>query len=138
MVGDGNCLFRSLAHTLNISHEEVRRRTVAHIEDEWDAHFRHFMTEEEQASYRRDIRRNGVWGDELSISAFAMVYRRSVVVYDRTSLSVIQRYEGDDSLPPVRVVFSGCHYDALEEDEVLSVCEDVSRREVQTERAIGT
>ena len=76
------------------------------------------MTNEEQKDYRREMRRNGTWGDELVLSAFADVYRRPVIVHDRSRLTVIRTY-GDrfEDASPVRVAYSGCHYDAIIEDD---------------------
>lgn len=111
MAGDGNCLFRSLAHP-HMDHTAVRARVASHIEGAWERHFRHFLTDEEQRTYREDMRRTGIWGDELSLSAFADAYRRRVVVHDRDTLRVLRTYgsDGDDA---VHLAFSGCHYDAL-------------------------
>lgn len=117
MAGDGNCLFRSLAFP-DLDHADVRERTVSHIEEEWENHFRHFMTDEEQTDYLRDMRRNGTWGDELVLSAFASVYRRPVIVHDWNGLAVLRTYGNRfESVTPVRVAYSGCHYDAIIADD---------------------
>lgn len=114
MPGDGNCLFWSLGYSENVSPSEVRARTVSYVGREWDNHFRHFLTHREQETYLHNMRRNGVWGDELILSAFAQVYGRRVVVHDRRTLGVRSVY-GDCHAKTVRVAFSGCHYDAIEE-----------------------
>lgn len=117
MAGDGNCLFRSLAFP-HMDHVDVREKTVSHIEDEWENHFRHFMTDEEQKDYRREMRRNGTWGDELVLSAFATVYRRPVIVHDWNRHVILRTYGGGfENAEPVRVAYSGCHYDAIVTDD---------------------
>ena len=117
MTGDGNCLFRSLSFP-DDDHARMRERVVTYIEEQWEDHFRHFMTYEEQRTYVRDMKRNGVWGDELVLSAFASVYRRPVVVHSRPSFRVLRTYGTEfGPVPPVRVAFSGCHYDAVVTDD---------------------
>ena len=76
------------------------------------------MTNEEQTDYLRDMRRNGTWGDELVLSAFADVYKRPVIVHDGSSPSILRTY-GDrfENASPVRVAYSGCHYDAITMDD---------------------
>lgn len=102
-----------------MDHVRVREKTASHIEDAWDDHYRHFLSEDEQKNYRRDMRRDGNWGDELVLSAFAAVYQRPVVVHDRRTLAVVRTY-GEAFLggrrPPRRVAFSTGHYDAVEEE----------------------
>jgi len=113
MVGDGNCLFRSLAHP-SLDHRDVRTRTADQIEREWEGRYRHFLTEDEQTNYRERARRDGEWGNELVLAAFADVYGRRVVVHDRTTLRPLHTYGTGDAL--THVAFSGCHYDAVRLD----------------------
>lgn len=113
MSGDGNCLFRALAHPGG-DHEVVRACVVRHIDAHWDEQYRHFVPSPERAAYRVRMRRSGTWGDELTLRAFSDVARRPVQVLDaRPPHRILSTYGAHLKAPVRRVVYDGAHYDAV-------------------------
>lgn len=108
-MGDGNCLFRSLAHPSH-DHADVRRRILRHIRRNWDK-YSMFMEDSEQATYLENMARNGTWGDELIISAYSDAYGVDVHVHD-TRHNTVLRY-GREYPTFKHVRYDGGHYDVL-------------------------
>ena len=111
VAGDGNCLFRALAYP-STQHAKLRQRLVDHVSRNWDGYYESFMEEDDRGDYITRMRRNGTWGDELMLSAFAEVYECTVIVYKPDAQTVISQY-GDCGERVRRVSFSGAHYDAI-------------------------
>jgi hypothetical protein len=85
--GDGNCLFRSLAHQIygdQELHRLVRHACVSFIAANRDV-FAPFCTLEEEAEgfegYVALMARERTWGGEPELQAAAMVYGRAIEVY---------------------------------------------------------
>lgn len=112
VVGDGNCLYRALAHP-DADHVRVRARVARHIDAHWEARYRHYVPEPERARYRRSVGHDGVWGDELSLRAYADAEDARVQVYDAHTRRCVAEYGPADAVPPKRLVYDGTHYDAL-------------------------
>lgn len=115
MEGDGNCLFRALAHPER-DHAQVRASVARHLSDHW-ATYSCFVCEKERDGYLRAMATPGVWGDELALSAYSDLYEEAVEVYQGApSAPQLMRRYGRGAAPR-RVFFSGgVHYDALELD----------------------
>ncbi|KJP87486.1 hypothetical protein AK88_02918 [Plasmodium fragile] len=85
VVGDGNCLFRSISYNLfndQKYHMYVRKRCVEHMlncKDEFSIYFEEGTFYE----YTEKMSRDGYWGDELCIKATADAF--DCVVYIITS-----------------------------------------------------
>jgi len=109
ILGDGNCLFRALAYPSN-DHIFVREHIMRHIRNNWDT-YRNFLEHSEQRDYIENGQRNGVWGDELCISAYSDTARVAVHVYDTTSKRLIRRYGTQHSKSVTYLLYNGSHYD---------------------------
>ena len=117
MEGDGNCLHRSLAFPSK-RHEAVRSGVSDHIHRNWET-YRDFVPEERREAFYKGLDVSGVWGDELTLQAFAELTDAPVFVYDRRTMQRIARYGPDkvdvsNPLLPRYLVYDGAHYDALE------------------------
>ena len=112
MPPDGNCLFHSLVHGAPTTHAQWRAHLADHILNHWDETFGHFVPLEEHADYRASLRRNGSWGDEVTLRAHVDCTGERVVVHDTRHG---RRYAyGDDNAPTTRhLLYNGCHYDLL-------------------------
>ncbi|KAJ1720267.1 hypothetical protein LPJ53_005085 [Coemansia erecta] len=97
MVGDGNCLFRALSdqhHGTPASHALVRQEICDHMLDHPDD-FRPFLLEEDEGQcdfddYVENMRRDGVYGGNMELVAFARRYQTDVCVYQQGSVFVIE------------------------------------------------
>ena len=87
------------------------RGPVAHLAARWDE-YAAFVPAAARAGYLAAMRRDGVWGDELALRAFADARGARVEVRAAADHArVIARY-GDRGATHV-VAFGGAHYDAL-------------------------
>ena len=111
VAGDGNCLFRALAHAVHLDHATVRSALTEHVAAHWSSRYEQFVPECDRASYLCRMRRHGTWGDELMLAAFAAVFCRTVVVHRSDSFAEVARY--GDARAVTRVLFDGSHYDVL-------------------------
>ena len=70
MVGDGNCLFRSIADQLEGNeklHRKYRQEAVDYLEQNKE-HYAPFIEDDETIDqYIADMSRDGVWGGQLEI-----------------------------------------------------------------------
>ena len=119
MASDGNCLFRSLAYPSK-NYAAVREHVSEHIRSNWER-YQDFVPKESRGEFYRGISESGVWGDELTLQAFAELAEVPVVVYDRTTMERIARYGPatlnlEHGLTPRYVVYDGAHYEALDFD----------------------
>lgn len=111
VVGDGNCLFRALAHPTG-HHAALRRELVGHMRREW-ARYAHFVAEEERDDYLADMARAGTWGDELVLLAFSECRGVRVRVHDaHPPHKVISEYGVQHPITH-RLLYDGEHYDTL-------------------------
>jgi hypothetical protein len=113
--GDGNCLFHALGHP-RISHYVVRHYVVAYVAANWQR-YEPFIDAEQRGGYLKRMGANGVWGDELTIDAFARCAKVCVRVFDNATGRLISSY-GDEFLHRPRslffmLVYDGFHYDRL-------------------------
>lgn len=110
--GDGNCMFRALAHGSHRSHQQVRHEVAEWMNHHWEKDCAPFLSDEERNGYLSRMRRDGTWGGELELSAYHRLTGDTVCVWD-ASRSLVQSYgnKGDDDA--VHLLFHGCHYDRL-------------------------
>jgi hypothetical protein len=86
MDGDGNCLFRSIAHQIYLDedrHQELRLRCVQHLEKHSER-FSSFYPGDFR-EYLRRMKRPGVWGDDLEIKALEEITDRLIQIYSSHS-----------------------------------------------------
>ena len=142
MGGDGNCLFRAVAHAVYADqelHMVVRSAVVTYmrLERAWfapfivgdDADFDHYLS---------NMALSGTWGDDPELQAACELYNRAAEIYaydatgaggatmlrvfnstagaDHTSpLRGLRRRDGRERIAPLRLsYFGGGHYDAIE------------------------
>ena len=83
--GDGNCLFRSVAHQVygdDVHHGIVRRKCMDYMDAE-HAFFEPYI-EGDSAAFRRYVaakRRDGAWGDEPEVQALCELYDRPAEIW---------------------------------------------------------
>jgi len=95
MGGDGNCLFRSVAHQVygtESLHRVCRQAAADYMEAEADF-FADFVSENGNegshgasgaggfAMYLSDIRKDGVWGDDPEVQALCEIYNRPAEIW---------------------------------------------------------
>jgi len=95
MGGDGNCLFRSVAHQVygtESLHRVCRQAAADYMEAEADF-FADFVSENGNegsqgasgvggfAMYLADIRKDGVWGDDPEVQALCEIYNRPAEIW---------------------------------------------------------
>jgi hypothetical protein len=86
MDGDGNCLFRSIAHQIYLDedrHLELRLKCVQHLEKHAER-FSSFYPGDFR-EYLRRMKRPGVWGDDLEIKALEEMTDRLIHIYSSHS-----------------------------------------------------
>jgi hypothetical protein len=107
ICGDGNCLFRALAYPHG-SHKVVRECVVQHVEKHLD-YYNGFLED----GQLKEMRKDGVWGDEVCLAAFADCTGIPVYVHDSANFGLVSAYETKkkNSLPPRYLLFDGKHYD---------------------------
>jgi hypothetical protein len=113
MLGDGNCLFRSLSYSTPETHNELRQRLVRYLMQNLPK-YKGFVEDCDMGMYSQCMGKDGVWGDELMIRVFCDSSLGKVNVYDSQTLNVISTYfphtcKKEDT----HIVFNGFHYDAL-------------------------
>lgn len=92
-AGDGNCQFRSLSRCLYgtpVHHAFVRQKAVAYIKQH-RADFEAFLGEDFK-TYVREMARDGVWGDELTLRAVSESFGVVVNVVSSDSDNWFHRY----------------------------------------------
>ena len=128
---DGNCLFSAISHQVYgdvCFHMLIRDRCCDYMKL-LEGNFMHFIDTRRNVVNRRDenyvdfddylrkMKRPGIWGDNLEITALSELYQRPVEVYDqqttpRATFSNSVNYDND--LPPIRISFkNGNHYDSV-------------------------
>lgn len=122
--GDGSCMFHSVGHVVNKTAAELRTvcadEIVRRANDdfngmklcEWIQFEMHFTV----PAYVRAIQTH-LWGGALELKLLADHFRRPVLVFSAakgmTQLTDILP-DGDCSVEgPIRILFSGNHYDAI-------------------------
>jgi hypothetical protein len=123
-AGDGNCLFRSVAHQVYGNpelHSHIRATAVAYLElnSEWLAGFIDGEAEGVR-EYLEMMARNGVWGGEHELVAFHEVYKRPIEIFAGSAeggARVIMTYRAAavaaDAVPIRLSYYGGGHYDSI-------------------------
>lgn len=132
-VSDGNCLFSAIAHQLfgrrRLAHV-VRALTVNYIELHKDDYKLYFEGDSAFNDYVKEMKKHGVWGDELCISAAARCFCVDIHVissvegqwyhsflHNNIPLSATNQEKVQKGLPPVSLFLAyqnPVHYDDLE------------------------
>ncbi|XP_054815577.1 OVARIAN TUMOR DOMAIN-containing deubiquitinating enzyme 6-like [Prosopis cineraria] len=124
MVGDGNCLFRSVADQVYGDpelYDLTRQMCMDYMERERD-HFSQFITEGFM-SYCKRKRRDKVYGNNVEIQAMCEMYNRPIHIYSY-STEPINIFQGsyNTDMPPIRLSYhQGNHYNSLVDPRLLTI-----------------
>ncbi|KAF9331353.1 hypothetical protein BG006_005776 [Podila minutissima] len=91
-TGDGNCLFRACADQYTGSernHAELRAEVCKYIADNAD-HFKSFMDNETVEAHVAQMRKNGTYGGNIELVAFARLKKVDIKVYQPGYIFVIE------------------------------------------------
>ncbi|KAK3828146.1 MAG: hypothetical protein J3Q66DRAFT_276274 [Benniella sp.] len=91
-IGDGNCLFRACAdqfHGSESHHATLRGEVCQYIEDH-EEHFKFFLDDETVEAHVAKMRRNGTYGGNIELVAFARMKRVDIKVYQPGYIYVIE------------------------------------------------
>ncbi|KAF9563645.1 hypothetical protein EC968_004801 [Mortierella alpina] len=91
-MGDGNCLFRACADQFTGSereHAALRAEVCRYIEDHAE-HFKSFLDNETVEAHVAQMRKNGTYGGNIELVAFARMKRVDIKVYQPGYIFVIE------------------------------------------------
>ena len=84
--GQGNCMFYSLSHHLNISAEQLRQDAVMYISIKWD-NFKDFMLNpntlvpyKNKEEFQNIMLKDGTWGDHTILLALCEMYMVNAII----------------------------------------------------------
>uniref|UniRef100_A0A6A7GCS2 ubiquitinyl hydrolase 1 n=1 Tax=Hirondellea gigas TaxID=1518452 RepID=A0A6A7GCS2_9CRUS len=120
MENDGNCLFRSISHQVYGNpefHTLVREKCVEYMESE-SSFFRNYIIGDNQdyEDYCKNMRRDGIWGDNVEIQCMSEIYDRPVEVfaYQAEPMKTYRRPSQQGSKPPIRLSYHfQSHYNSV-------------------------
>ncbi|KAF9102252.1 hypothetical protein BGX29_004790 [Mortierella sp. GBA35] len=91
-MGDGNCLFRACADQFSGTerdHQALRVEVCQYIEDH-EEHFKLFLDNETVEAHVAKMRRNGTYGGNIELVAFARMKKVDIKVYQPGYIYVIE------------------------------------------------
>jgi len=119
MLGDGNCLFRSLSDQIyndgGENHKLVRNNVCNQLSKNTES-IRDFFTDDINISeYIEKMRKDKVWGDDQEIAAAAKHYGRTITIFhDEFPNSRYSTGDCSSNEPPLMLVYTGRkHYDSV-------------------------
>lgn len=127
VIGDGNCLFRALAHQLNNSqtYQDIRLGVCFFMLVNAE-YFSKFVSNETFEEYLTNMLKDGAWGDNLCIQAFSDIYGVIIciieIINNEISEIIIEpRVRPMESISHsnyyqnriIYLLFDGLHYDSL-------------------------
>jgi OTU domain-containing protein 5 len=118
VYGDGNCLFRTIAHQAygdEDEHRLVRLKCMEYILSEKE-YFGNFIVggESQVEAYVQRKRQNGIWGDDLEIQALSEIYNRPIEIYAYSNTPMRTFHEQIGGAEPFRLSYHGrSHYNSV-------------------------
>lgn len=120
--GDGNCLFRAIAHQLYLDqerHVELRKLCADHMVEHQER-FEKFCSIPFK-DYIRCLRKLGTWGDHLEIKAMEEILDRLIIVHSSDTRGIVEASNKRESkalkklsLYPITLSYhQGCHYNSV-------------------------
>ncbi|KAG0368415.1 hypothetical protein BC939DRAFT_449336 [Gamsiella multidivaricata] len=91
-MGDGNCLFRACAdqfYGIEKDHTSLRAEVCQYIEEHTE-HFKSFLDNETVEAHVAQMRKNGTYGGNIELVAFARMKRVDIKVYQPGYIFVIE------------------------------------------------
>ena len=117
IAGDGNCLFRALTWPEEHRHAMARADVVAHMRAHWEDAYAAYC-DEACDEYCTRMARDGVWGGELELRAFADVTRTHVHVHGADGGHIASYHPHHPSNTQCHVRYAHGHYDRLTEGQM--------------------
>lgn len=118
-AGDGNCLFRSVAHQVYgdpAYHDVIRQKCLSYIEKE--SYFFEAYIAGDFAAYVARMRRDGSWGDHVEIQAISELYERPVQVF-AYSVDPMKTFHSSIKKHPILLSYHfRSHYNSLVHPEL--------------------
>lgn len=128
MAGDGNCLFRSIAHQLENNpnlHMQYRQRIIKYIISK-RKHFELFLEDDEKfEDYIERMKLFGTWGGHHELYAAAQCFRinievfqwnapKYIILYDPTIHGQSLNHHDNSALRTIQLSFHGdCHFNSV-------------------------
>lgn len=126
MAGDGNCLFRSIAHQLENNptlHMQYRQRIIKYIISK-RKHFELFLEDDEKFDdYIERMKLFGTWGGHHELYAAAQCFRINIEVFQWNAPKYIILYDptihdkninNNSRIPTIQLSFHGdCHFNSV-------------------------
>jgi OTU domain-containing protein 3 len=119
--GDGNCLFRALGDQYygdgGATHVEIRQKIVDYMSRHAD-YFKMFLGAgdggESWNAYLKRMARDGVYGDNPEIVAFANCYKANVVIYQDDHMYIVPCQHDKEQVREVHIAYhSWEHYSSV-------------------------
>lgn len=122
--GDGNCLFRAMSDQLygdhGAMHGRIRCQVVNYMKQN-SAYFSMFLGSEfgeTWSSYLNRMAKDGVYGDNVEIVAFANCYHVNVVIYQHEHLFIVSCQDGSQDAMNVHIAYHDWeHYSSVRNRE---------------------
>jgi len=129
--GDGNCLFRAVAHQVygdESVHHIIRTKVVEYLTVERN-YFLEYV-DENFDTYLDRMGRNGIWGGNIEIQAMCEIYGRPIEIYAYSS-EPMRTYTNEianlTSKPPIRLSYhTRSHYNSI--INPANHCDSIDRR----------
>jgi len=124
MLGDGNCLFRSLSdqlfHDYGNRHEQVRSEICTFLEDNEDEFGKFLLMDEDEEEvckfgyYISEMRKDGTWGGDVEMVCAARLYKRRITVFSMVGAYTIGIGDETPSAPNLLLSFhENSHYNSV-------------------------
>ena len=113
IAADGNCQFRALSWALYGTEDRHRdvRVSVCDYMHRNIARYVQYMVD--AAAYVSGMRRQGTYGDRVSLQAFCDAYRSNVMVVSENAVSLVNARRKSPASYLVVTYHNGCHYNAV-------------------------
>jgi hypothetical protein len=121
IAGDGNCLFRALAHQMTIddsNHIQIRSTICDYMEKNRDEFSSFFAPSSEYSiqnfnEYIYSMRKTSTYGDHLCLVAFTRIYKLDVRIYRRNLACTFIQNEKKPNHKEISIYYNNMHYDSL-------------------------
>lgn len=123
MLGDGNCLFRALAHQINelfhltFDHAAIRRDLARYVnEHHQDLNIElaiNIQDETGRSRYLKSLYNDGIWAGEEVIIAAANYYIINVNVHQKDCMLTYRPEKPAEPVGDINIFFENNHYDSL-------------------------
>jgi hypothetical protein len=125
VIGDGNCLFRSLGIALNEKHDVLRRMVCDYIRINFNKRVRDtsikqwikFESDMNVKDYVNKMSKDGEWGGAIEIMVITKIFNINIFVVEQKSsgkgYKMISSFISNQKNRNIFLVYSGSHYSFL-------------------------